>query len=71
MRFVNALIHPNKRARIEGTDLDARMDLHELALWYVERALLRVIDFQGSYSSRLSSHTTGDVTLVPWAVAIE
>ena len=63
----NALIHPDKRARIEGTDLSARIDLHELALWYTELALLRVLMFNGDYSSRLASRSSGDVKPVPWA----
>jgi hypothetical protein len=62
----NALVHPDKRYRIEGTDLNARIDLQELALWYVELALLRVIGFDGDYSSRLGSRTTGTVEPVPW-----
>jgi hypothetical protein len=64
----NALIHPSKRARIEDTDLTARIELHELALWYVELALLRAIDFSGDYSSRLDSRSAGTVVPVPWRV---
>jgi hypothetical protein len=63
----NALIHPSKRARIEDTDLTARIELHELALWYVELALLRAIDFKGEYSSRLDSRWSGSVIAVPWS----
>jgi hypothetical protein len=63
----NALVHPRQRERIENTDLYARIELHELSLWYVELALLRAIGFDGQYSSRLGSHTSGYVELVPWA----
>lgn len=62
----NALIHPSKRERIEDTDLNARIDLHELGLWYAELALLRVVGFEGEYSSRLHSHSSGSVVPVPW-----
>ncbi len=63
----NALAHPDKRSRIEDTDVAARIDLQELALWYVELALLKVVGFRGEYSSRLDSHTSGVVVPVPWA----
>ncbi len=62
----NALIHPSKRQRIEDADLAARIELHELALWYVELALLRSIGFNGDYSSRVGSKTAGVVEPVPW-----
>ena len=35
-------------------------------LWYVELALLRLIDQQGTYSSRLGAKITGVVEDVPW-----
>lgn len=63
----NALIHASKRDRIGNTELNARIDLHELALWYVELALLRILNFESDYSSRLHSHSSGSVFAVPWA----
>jgi hypothetical protein len=63
----NALIHPSKRARIDETDLNARIELHDLAIWYVELALLRVIGYKGAYLNRLGVRQAGVVELVPWA----
>jgi hypothetical protein len=62
----NALIHPSKRARIEETDLTARIELHDLAMWYVELALLRVIGYDGAYLNRLGIRQAGAVEMVPW-----
>jgi hypothetical protein len=62
----NALLHPSKRARIEDTEVEARLDLHEVALWYLELALLRVIGFRGAYVNRLGSRREGVVEPVPW-----
>ncbi len=45
----------------------ARIELQELALWYVELALLRLIDFNGLYSNRLGEKATGIVEPVPWS----
>jgi hypothetical protein len=44
----------------------ARIELQELALSYVELALLRVIDFNGSYLNRLGERVAGIVEPVPW-----
>lgn len=62
----NALIHPSKRARIDDTDVTARIELHDLAIWYVELALLRVIGYPGDYLNRLGVRQAGVVEPVPW-----
>jgi hypothetical protein len=63
----NALIHPSKRTRIDNTDVRARIELHDLAIWYVELALLRVLGHSGEYLNRLGVREAGVVELVPWA----
>jgi len=63
----NALIHPRQRERLLRTPSMARIELQELALWYVELALLRLIDFNGLYSNRLGEKATGIVEPVPWS----
>jgi hypothetical protein len=60
-------IHPRQRRRLTATPSPARIELQELALWYAELALLRVIDFKGNYSNRLGAKVTGIVEPVPWA----
>jgi hypothetical protein len=62
----NALIHPNKRQRLMATPGMARIELQELALWYVELALLRLIDFKEPYANRLGEKLTGVVEELPW-----
>jgi hypothetical protein len=62
----NALIHPRQRERLLRTPIMARIELQELALWYVELALLRLIDFNGLYFNRLGEKATGIVEPVPW-----
>ncbi len=62
----NALIHPRQRERLLRTPTMARIELQELALSYVELALLRLIDFNGFYLNRLGEKVTGIVEAVPW-----
>jgi hypothetical protein len=62
----NALIHPRQRQRLTTTPVNARIDLQELVLWYVELALLRLIDFHGPYANRLGAKRTGSVEHLPW-----
>jgi hypothetical protein len=62
----NALVHPRQRERLTAPALEARIELHELAPWYVELALLRLISFDGECMNRLGSRTTGVVEPVPW-----
>jgi hypothetical protein len=63
----NALIHPRQRERLLMTPPMARIELQEVALWYVELALLRLIDLQGSYANRLGPKVAGIVERVPWS----
>lgn len=62
----NSLLHPRHRQRLTATPVNARIDLQELVLWYVELALLRLIDYQGGYANRLGSRRIGVVEDVPW-----
>jgi hypothetical protein len=62
----NSLVHPRQRQRLTTTPVHARIDLHELVLWYAELALLRLIDYRGGYANRLGAKATGIVEDVPW-----
>lgn len=62
----NALVHPRQRERLTAIPVHARIDLQELALWYAEVALLRLIEYRGNYANRLGAKTTGVVEDVPW-----
>lgn len=62
----NALVHPRQRERLTAISVHARIDLQELALWYTEMTLLRLIEYRGEYANRLGAKTTGVVEIVPW-----
>ena len=63
----NSLVHPSRRKRLTATPLQTRIDLQEMALWYAELALLRLIGYQGDYANRLGAKMTGIVEKVPWS----
>lgn len=63
----NALAHPRRGDRLVEADTLARIELQELALWYLELALLRLIAIEGVYAARLGSRWVGDVEALPWA----
>ena len=46
---------------------DIYHEARELGLWYVEMLLLKLFDYQGEYSNRLTQKWRGQVELVPWA----
>jgi hypothetical protein len=61
----NAMTHPNKTPSFTATPVDARIELQQLSLWYVERALLRLMGYRGGYVNRLGSKMTGVVARFP------
>jgi hypothetical protein len=68
IRFRNKLTHPGGKATaIFLVPASARVELRQLALWYVELVLLRFLNYRGDYSNRLEPGGVGDVELVPWA----
>ncbi|MGO9180061.1 MAG: hypothetical protein ACLQHS_12510, partial [Candidatus Limnocylindrales bacterium] len=59
----NDFVHPprgGQSARTSGRIVDAWL----LGVWYLELALLRLMDYSGEYRSRLNS---GEVSRVPWS----
>lgn len=67
----NALVHsnPEKRKRVFGADVAVRYDAWSLGLWYLELVLLRLFEYEGSYSNRLRRNCWRgqEVEKVPWA----
>ena len=59
------LIHHNMDYGILSGDV--YHEARELGLWYVEMLLLKLFDYQGEYSNRLTQKWRGQVELVPWA----
>ena len=62
----NDLIHPVRAYRPRS--VDPYFDAWQLAQWYVELMLLKLLDYQGDYTNRLDlPMKLGKVDRVPWA----
>lgn len=65
--FRNKLTHPRNRAdQIFTAPPDARVELRQLVVWYVELILLRFCGYRGDYVNRHKPGKVGDVEPVPW-----
>jgi hypothetical protein len=65
--FRNRLTHPRNRAgQIFAAPVEARVELRQLVLWYVELILLRFCGYRGDYLNRHRPGMVGDVEPVPW-----
>jgi len=66
--FRNMLVHPRDRTRtIFELPISAKLDLQQLAFWYVELLLLRFIGYRGDYVNRHRARWVGEVEPVPWS----
>lgn len=66
--FRNMLVHPRDRTRtIFEMPISAKLDLQQLAFWYVELVLLRFIGYRGDYVNRQRARWVGEVEPVPWS----
>lgn len=65
----NSLVHPPANLQDpEWPSPDEMMAAWLLSTWYLELAILRVLGYQGTYSSRIrSSRSPHDLETVPWA----
>jgi hypothetical protein len=64
----NDIVHAN-RHRVHGRRWKVWYQGWQLALWYLELAVLAVVGYKGSYRNRLSDEIgMGTVEPVPWAV---
>lgn len=67
VKLRNAIIHP-KKTDLAPISVDARMEVRELGLWYIEMALLRIFGYEGEYYQRFLGGWPDDVRAkVPWA----
>jgi hypothetical protein len=67
VRLRNKLTHPGgKAATIFAVPHEVRVELRQLALWYVELILLRFQDYRGEYLNRHRTGDVADVERVPW-----
>jgi hypothetical protein len=70
----NAIIHPYKRKIdniLSKTDDKVKLEILDLAIWYLEMVLLRLFDYNGLYANRLwrfrDDGTGSDfIQQVPW-----
>jgi hypothetical protein len=65
----NALVHPPKRLdEPEWPSSDELVESWQLATWYLELVLLRLLEYDGDYWSRLRlNRSANEVEPVPWA----
>lgn len=65
----NRLVHPPKRVEDpEWPSDEEREEVWQLSTWFLQMAILRLLDYQGEYWSRLRLGRSGmDTEPVPWA----
>jgi hypothetical protein len=65
--YRNEVVHPDRPRRSEDLGWKIGYEARQLALWYLELALLWICDYQGDYVSRpLKPRVIGEVNRVPW-----
>lgn len=64
----NSTAHPNLRNRDADVEVMAKYDVQQLALWYLELLILRLLDYQGEVHNRWKHKRVGETEHVPWAV---
>jgi hypothetical protein len=64
----NSLVHPKlgKRRLMIDSPVRARIEVTQLALSYIELALLHLLRYRGDYVDRLHAQSSGEVAPVPW-----
>jgi len=61
----NSIVHPEHKRKNDFSDL--YYDAWRLGMWYLELAILRLCNYEGTYASRLSNeHYVGEVEDLPW-----
>lgn len=64
----NGIVHPSKRDRVYRAPVHARIDSAQLAVRYVELALLRIFGYGGMLQNRLRRRRwRGEAEKVPWS----
>ena len=59
----NGLVHPKERGTLPTNTYH---EAWKLSLWYIDLILLRLCDYNGKYSDRLTTRFVGQVEDVPW-----
>jgi hypothetical protein len=65
----NTITHPTRknRAKFAKHPDEARFEAWTVGVWFLELVLLRLLDYRGTYGSRLSLRFRGQLEKVPWA----
>lgn len=66
VEFRNCLMHPRHRDIAFNSNGNACVEAKELALWYLELAILYVLGYQGHYNCRIQSEYSKGFPKVPW-----
>jgi hypothetical protein len=63
----NAIVHSqiDKRKKLASIDHKTRFEALELSIWYIELAILRILDYQGVHHNRTFKDTI-QVDKMPW-----
>ena len=61
----NGLVHQKMKNGIPSSEVQRQA--RKLGLWYIELLLLKLFEYSGLYSNRLTRKWRGDVETVPWA----
>lgn len=63
----NGLVHPKNRKKIFDAPSEAKIEICDLGLWYLELLLIAIFDYKGRYSDRrYKCRWAGETQLVPW-----
>ncbi|MFV7235328.1 hypothetical protein [Flavobacterium sp. ZB4R12] len=66
----NAIVHSQEEKRIKLSNIEnkSKQEALELCIWYIEMALLKVLNFKGNYCNRCSENlfTSAKVENLPW-----
>lgn len=65
----NKITHPHKKNRQRFLQLSHRekVEAWTLSLWYLELLLLKLCNYDGQYTNRMTSEFAGQVEFVPWS----
>lgn len=62
--------HERRDIEPEWPDRDELLEAWQLAAWYLELAVVRLLGYEGEYVSRLRLEGwIGDTEIVPWSVS--
>lgn len=71
----NAIVHSQeeKRKKLKYLDDKTKYEALQLCIWYIELALLKILDYKGIYTNRcsLKPSRSGKAELVPWKKQLE